>query len=107
ADQYIKAGLVKRALIIGVELLTRIVNWKDRNTCVLFGDAAGAMVLGPSSDGARGILSTHLHTDGALTDILNIKAGGSKYQIDQARLKAGEHKVTMNGKEVYKVAVRS
>src|SRR4051812_27788172 len=68
ADQYVQTGKAKRALIIGVEMLTRIVNWEDRNTCVLFGDAAGAMVLGPSPDQNRGILSTHLHTDGNLAE---------------------------------------
>jgi 3-oxoacyl-[acyl-carrier-protein] synthase III len=107
ADQFIRTGSVKRALVIGVELLTRLIDWEDRNTCVLFGDAAGAMVLGPSSDDSRGILSTHLHTDGTLTDILCIKGGGSKHPLSPEVLAQKLHKVSMNGKEVYKVAVRS
>ncbi len=107
ADQYVKAGVCKRALVVGVELLTRIVNWKDRNTCVLFGDAAGAMVLGPSSDANRGVLSTHLHTDGTQVDILKIPAGGSKQPLDHAALDQALHKVHMNGKEVFKFAVRA
>ncbi len=107
AAQYIQTGSVKRALVIGVELLTRIVDWEDRNTCVLFGDAAGAMVLGPSSDPNRGILSTHLHTEGALTDILCIKGGGSKHPTSADTLKNKLHKVSMNGREVFKFAVRS
>jgi 3-oxoacyl-[acyl-carrier-protein] synthase III len=107
ADQYVKTGAVRRALVIGVELLTRIVDWEDRNTCVLFGDAAGAMVLGPTEAPGRGILSTHLHTEGALTDILCIRGGGSKHPLDEEALRAKLHKVSMNGREVYKFAVRS
>lgn len=107
ADQYIKTGAAKRVLVIGVELLTRIIDWEDRNTCVLFGDAAGAMVLGPSEDDGRGILSTHLHTEGALTDILCIRGGGSKHPMNEEVLKQKLHKVSMNGREVFKFAVRS
>jgi 3-oxoacyl-[acyl-carrier-protein] synthase-3 len=107
ADQFIKTGTVKRALIVGVELLTRIVDWQDRNTCVLFGDAAGAMVLGPSSDPERGILSTHLHTDGDAADILCIKGGGSRMPASEDVLRQKLNKVSMNGKEVYKFAVRA
>lgn len=107
AAQYIQTGMIKRALVVGVELLTRIIDWEDRNTCVLFGDAAGAMVLGPSEDPARGILSTHLHTDGAQTDILCIPGGGSKNPTSEEVLAKKLHKVAMNGKEVFKFAVRS
>ena len=107
ATQFIATGMVKRALVIGVELLTRIVDWQDRNTCVLFGDAAGAMVLAPSVDGARGILSTHLHTDGAQTQILCIPGGGSKTPVSAQMMNDMLHKVSMNGREVYKFAVRA
>lgn len=107
ADQFIRTGAAKRILVIGVELLTRIVDWSDRNTCVLFGDAAGAMVLGPSSDSQRGILSCHLHSDGNLADILCIKGGGTKLPMNEEVLKQKLHKVSMNGKEVFKFAVRS
>jgi len=107
ADQYVKTGAAKRALIIGVELLTRILDWTDRNTCVLFGDAAGAMVLGPSADESRGILSTHLHTDGALAEILCIRGGGSMYPLSQEVLEKKMHKVSMNGREVYRAAIRA
>lgn len=107
ADQYIRSGTAKRALVIGVELLTRIIDWEDRNTCVLFGDAAGAMVVGPSQDDSRGILSTHLHTEGALTDILCIRGGGSKHPASEEVLEQKLHKVSMNGREVFKFAVRS
>jgi 3-oxoacyl-[acyl-carrier-protein] synthase-3 len=107
ASQYIATGMVKRALVVGVELLTRIIDWKDRNTCVLFGDAAGAMVLGPSSDDARGILSTHLHTDGDQTGILCLPGGGSKNPVSAEMIAANLHKVSMQGREVYKFAVRA
>jgi 3-oxoacyl-[acyl-carrier-protein] synthase III len=107
AQQYIQTGQVKRALVIGVELLTRIIDWDDRNTCVLFGDAAGAMILGPSVDGNRGILSTHLHTEGSLTDILCIRGGGSMHPASPQMLENKLHKVSMNGREVFKFAVRS
>ena len=99
--------LIERALVVGVELLTRIIDWEDRNSCVLFGDAAGAMVLGPSEDPNRGILSTHLHTDGSQPDILCIKGGGSKHPANEEMLRQKLHKVSMNGREVYKFAVRS
>ncbi len=107
ADQFIRTGTVKRALVIGVELLTRIVDWTDRNTCVLFGDGAGAMVLGPAEDADRGLLSTHLHTEGSLTDILCIRGGGSLHPMNDQVLKEKLHKVSMNGKEVFKFAVRA
>ncbi|MGA9520201.1 MAG: beta-ketoacyl-ACP synthase III [Myxococcaceae bacterium] len=107
ADQYIRTGTAKRALVVGVELLTRIIDWEDRNTCVLFGDAAGAMVVGPSEDPERGILSTHLHTEGALTDILCIRGGGSKFPMNEDALQQKLHKVAMNGREVFKFAVRA
>jgi 3-oxoacyl-[acyl-carrier-protein] synthase-3 len=107
ADQYIRTGSVKRALVIGTELLTRIIDWQDRNTCVLFGDAAGAMVLGPSEDAGRGILSTHLHTDGTQADILCIRGGGSKHPFSEEVLQKKLHKVSMNGREVFKFAVRA
>lgn len=107
AAQYIQTGAVKRALVVGVELLTRIIDWQDRNTCVLFGDAAGAMVMGPSEDESRGVLSTHLHTDGSQTQILCIKGGGSLNPMSEQALKDKLHKVSMNGREVYKFAVRA
>lgn len=107
AQQFIATGQCKRVLVVGVELLTRLIDWEDRNTCVLFGDAAGAMLLGPSTDGKRGILSTHLHTDGRSADILTIRGGGSMHPQSEEVLKAKLHKVAMNGREVYKFAVRS
>jgi 3-oxoacyl-[acyl-carrier-protein] synthase-3 len=106
ADQYIQTGKVKRALVLGVELLTRLIDWEDRNTCVLFGDGAGAMVLGPSEDDS-GIISTHLHTDGRAAGILSIPGGGSKHPQSEEVLQKKMHKVAMNGRDIYKFAVRA
>jgi 3-oxoacyl-[acyl-carrier-protein] synthase-3 len=107
ADNFIKTGMYKNALIIGAELLTRIVDWKDRATCVLFGDAAGAMVLGTETRNERGILSTHLHTDGWQADLLSIPGGGSKKPLSHEVLEKRENFVKMQGREVFKSAVRS
>ncbi|MGQ0504098.1 MAG: 3-oxoacyl-ACP synthase III family protein [Myxococcaceae bacterium] len=106
AEQYIATRRIKRALVIGAELLTRVINWKDRNTCVLFGDAAGAMVIGPSEDDS-GILSTHLHSDGDAADILTIPGGGSKHPQSAQVLEQQLQHVHMNGREIYKFAVRA
>jgi 3-oxoacyl-[acyl-carrier-protein] synthase III len=108
AEKFIRLGEARFALVIGAELLTRIVDWNDRNTCVLFGDAAGALILAPTdpADADRGILSTHLHTDGNQIPILNIPAGGSLNPTTEETVKAGMHLVKMQGKEVFKHAVR-
>ncbi|WP_395666710.1 beta-ketoacyl-ACP synthase III [Methylocella sp.] len=106
ADRFIATGGARRALVIGAELLSRLVDWTDRNTCVLFGDAAGAMVLGPTEDSARGLLSIHLHSDGAAADILNIPGGGSRTPPSVDMLERKLDKVHMNGREVYKYALR-
>lgn len=107
ADNFIRAGAAKSALVIGAELLSRILNWEDRNTCVLFGDAAGAMVL-RAEEGENGILSSRLCTDGKTADILKIPGGGSLHPtVAQQTVDDKLGYVTMNGREVYKVAVRS
>ena len=77
ADRFVASGAVKNALVVGVDTLTRITDWTDRNTCILFGDGAGAMVLKPSDDPRRGILTTRLHSDGSLVPILYQPGGGS------------------------------
>src|SRR4051812_39677645 len=107
ADNFIKAGTYRNALVIGAELLTRIVDWKDRATCVLFGDAAGAMVLGKESREDRGVLSTHLHTDGWQGELLSIPGGGSRKPFSLEVLEKREQFVKMQGREVFKTAVRA
>ena len=106
ADSFVKSGQYRRILVIGAELLTRIMDWQDRATCVLFGDAAGAMVVVPETRQDRGILSTHLYTDGTQAEILCIPAGGSRMPITPAVLDRRDQYVKMNGREVYKTAVR-
>ena len=105
-DSFIKSGAARSVLVIGAEMLTRIVDWKDRNTAVLFGDGAGAMVLVAETRENHGLLSTHLHTDGTQAGILNIPAGGSARPFSAEVLASGDQYVKMNGREVYKTAVR-
>lgn len=107
AEKFIQTGAADHVLVVGVELLSRLLNWDDRATCVLFGDAAGAMVLGPEERPDRGILTTHLHTDGTLTDILKIEGGGSIHPATHDMIEQRRQYVQMNGREVFKVAVRS
>lgn len=112
ADQFIRSGQAGYVLVIGVELLSRILNWKDRSTCVLFGDGAGAVVLGPTENGPeieapRGILATKLYTDGSLAEALVIPAGGSREPLTSEALEASRNKVHMNGQEIFKVVVRN
>src|SRR5262249_54395052 len=103
ADKFIKAGEAKCALVVGAETLSRITDWTDRNTAVLFGDGAGAVVLKPSAE--AGIVSTHLHSDGTYKDLLYVEGGVSKgftYDPIRARVDIG---IKMAGSEVFKVAV--
>jgi 3-oxoacyl-[acyl-carrier-protein] synthase III len=100
ADQFIKTGSAKRALVVGAETVSRIIDWTDRNTCVLFGDGAGAVVIEASEE--AGIISTHLHADGAFEQLLRVPAGISR-GYDQ--LQAGSAYMEMRGNEVFKMAV--
>lgn len=105
ASQFIENGTYRYALVIGVECLSKIVNWKDRNTCVLFGDGAGAVVLGPTVEG-YGFLSFELGADGSGGDLLNLPGGGSRHPLSQEVIEQGLQYINMNGKEVFKFAVR-
>jgi 3-oxoacyl-[acyl-carrier-protein] synthase-3 len=107
ADQFIRSGAQKHVLIVGVELLSRILNMKDRTTCVLFGDGAGAVVLGPAKEDGAGILSTKLYTDSSLVGSLCIPAGGSKERLTSDSLAAQRDKVHMAGQDIFKVAVKN
>ncbi len=106
ADKFIRTGEARRVLVIGAELLSRLVDWTDRNSCVLFGDAAGALVLGPTEDPTRGLLSAHLHSDGTAAGMLSIPGGGSRMPPSQDVIAKKLDKVAMNGREIYKFAVR-
>jgi 3-oxoacyl-[acyl-carrier-protein] synthase-3 len=107
ADRFVASGSVKNALVVGVDALTRITDWTDRNTAILFGDGAGAMVLRPTDDPRRGVLTTRLHADGSLVPILFQPGGGSKDPISAKVVEEKSHFVKMNGREVFKVAVRA
>jgi 3-oxoacyl-[acyl-carrier-protein] synthase III len=107
ADQYVRSGAAKKALVIGAETLTKIVDWQDRNTCILFGDGAGAMVLVPTDDDKRGIQSLHLHTDGSQWHILHQPGPGSRKPLTHELIEKREQYLFMNGREVYKFAVRA
>lgn len=102
ADQYIKTGMVKKALVIGAETLSRITNWEDRNTCVLFGDGAGAVILESSEQ--AGILSTHIHADGVHETFLHVPSGISQLAKTED---IAEKTMSMKGNEVFKMAVNT
>jgi 3-oxoacyl-[acyl-carrier-protein] synthase-3 len=105
ADAYIKTGY-RGVLIVGSEVMSAITDWTDRNTCVLFGDGAGAVVLTPT-DGDRGILSSHLHSDGSLAELICVPGGGSRMPPSQEMLAERQQFVKMRGNETFKVAVRT
>ncbi len=104
-EQFIKSGMYKNVLVIGAETLSKILNWKDRNTCVLFGDGAGAAILQPVKDG-YGILSSSLGADGSSGDYLTQPAGGSRIPASIETVANNLHYVQMDGSEVFKFAVR-
>ena len=118
ADQFVGSGAMKHVLVIGVELLSRVIDWSDRTTCVLFGDGAGAVVVGPVdpaaaasalANGAKpsGILSTKIVSDGALAQSLMIPGGGSVSPASHEVIELKKHKVHMKGQDIFKVAVRN
>ncbi len=102
ADKFIRAGDTKCALVIGAEIISRLIDWKDRNTCVLFGDGAGAVILQPSEE--QGIISTHLGADGQYKGFLYYPVGVSN---NLAAAGVGDSRIMMAGNEVFKVAVKT
>lgn len=106
ADAMIRSKMFKNVLLIGSEALSRFTDWQDRRTCVLFGDGAGAAVIVPS-DGKRGILSTYLKSDGRLGDLLRLPAGGSAMPASHETVEKRLHFIQMEGREVFKHAVRA
>lgn len=99
AEKFIQTGSAKNVLVVGAETLSRIVDWTDRNTCVLFGDGAGAVVLSASE--SPGILSTHLHCDGSFNHLLHVPTGPGSVVSDDPTY------IDMQGNDVFKVAVRT
>jgi len=105
AAQSIRSEAIQNALVIGSETLSRFVNWKDRSTCILFGDGAGAFVL-QASDMPGGVLSAVMHSDGSGGDSLILQGGGSKMPASEATVRAGQHFIEMDGNEVFRFATR-
>jgi len=107
ADAYLRAGLMRNILVIGAETLSKLVDWKDRNTCVLFADGAGAALVQRTTGDAR-VLSTHLYADGSKGGQLIVPGGGSRHPISQKVVDENLAKIKMsNGNEVFKTAVRA
>jgi 3-oxoacyl-[acyl-carrier-protein] synthase-3 len=105
AKNFIENGSAKNILLIGSEVLSKWVNWKDRSTAVLFADAAGAAVISRVEDGS-GVLSTNIRSDGNYVEVLNIPAGGTKEPFSEEALKSERCFITMRGNELFKIAVR-
>jgi len=107
AEGYLSAGRGEVALVISTEKMSSIVDWSDRSTCVLFGDGAGAAVVRPTNGSGRGIVSSHLRSDGNLAELLYRPAGGNTEPINEDVLGRRAHLLRMEGREVFKHAVRS
>lgn len=105
AHQFIRSGTYRNALVVGVEVLTRVTDWEDRGTCVLFGDGAGAVVL-QGTEEERGILNFSLKADGRGAELLIVPAGGSAMPASHETIKNKMHTIKMNGNEIFKFAVR-
>lgn len=106
ANAFIRSEMYKNILLVGAEVLSRFIDWEDRSTCILFGDGAGAVVIQRHA-GKRGILSTHLHSDGALGDLIHVPAGGAQHPASYDTIQKRMHFIKMKGNETFKVAVRS
>ncbi len=108
ADQFIKTGFYKNILVVGAENLTRILDYKDRDTCILFGDGAGAFVVSRAEDHESNVMLTgHAHAEGAHAELLWAEAGGTKVPFSQKVLDEGSYFMKMNGKEIFKNATRT
>jgi len=108
ANLYITSDRFKKGLVIGAEKLSSIINWEDRGSCILFGDGAGAAIVERAPNGSDSkIISCHLGADGNLWNVLHIEAGGSNLPLDLELLNSPKSKMDMNGREVFKVAVRT
>ena len=106
ADNFIKSGSHKKALVVGTEVLSKVTDWEDRATCVLFGDGAGAVIVEPT-DEDRGVLSTHINSDGSMWELLYLPGGGSRNPSSCESVGQKLHYIKMKGNETFKVAVRT
>lgn len=106
ADSFIRSGIHKRVLVVGTEVLSKITDWEDRTTCVLFGDGAGA-VIAESTKEEKGIISMNINSDGGMWDLLHIPGGGSRYPVSRDSINKRLHYIKMKGNETFKFAVRT
>jgi 3-oxoacyl-[acyl-carrier-protein] synthase-3 len=106
ASAFIASGIYKNILLVGAEILSRYTDWEDRTTCILFGDGAGAVVIQRHA-GKRGILSTHLHSDGSLGELIHVPAGGAQHPASHDTIRRRMHFIKMKGNETFKAAVRA
>jgi len=107
AEQFIKSGRYQRVLVIGSEVNSRIVDWKDRSTCILFGDGAGAVVVSRvESREPVGVLSSHIYSDGTLSDLITVPGGIGRTSISHEAIDAGNYFIKMEGNATFKVAVK-
>lgn len=106
ADSFIRSGMHKKILIVGTEVLSKITDWEDRTTCILFGDGAGAVIVEPTIED-RGILSMSVNSDGSMWDLLHLPAGGSKIPASRESVDNKLHFIKMRGNETFKFAVRA
>jgi len=106
ADGFIRSGMHRRILVVGTEVLSKVTDWKDRTTCVIFGDGAGAAIVEATSED-RGILSMSIHSDGSMWELIHIPGGGSRNPASTDTLQKGMHYIRMKGNETFKVAVRT
>ncbi len=106
ADKFVRCSPDMKILVIGSEVLSRRTNWEDRTTCVLFADGAGAAVV-TGAEGQSGIVSTHLHADGSVWELLTIRGLGTAHPIDEEMIKKGWQYIEMQGRDVFKHAVKA
>jgi len=106
ASAFIGSGMYKNILLVGAEVLSRFTDWEDRTTCILFGDGAGAVVIQRHA-GKRGILSTHLHSDGSLGELIHVPTGGAQHPASHDTIRRRMHFIKMKGNETFKAAVRA
>ena len=107
ADAYIRSGMMKKVLLVSADVMTRVTNWEDRGTCVLWGDGAGAVVVGASENGNRGVMDSRVYSDGKAGELIVVPGGGSRFAPmtpDDVHNKA--HLLQMKGQETFKTAVR-
>ncbi len=106
ASGLIKSGMHQRVLVVGAEVLSKFTDWQDRSTCILFGDGAGAVILEPTRE-KHGIWSTHIYSDGNLSDLIMLPGGGSHAACSRETILKRLHTIKMKGNETFKVAVRT